>query len=74
MPQLSEDSLAEIREFFDDSDTDKNNSIDREEFGKLLEALNADISKEEADIGFDIIDTDNNRSIDFDEFVAWWAE
>ena len=74
MPDLSEDSLAEIREFFDDSDTDGNNRIDRQEFGKLLDTLDAGMSEEEADIGFDIIDADNNRGIDFNEFVAWWSE
>ena len=74
MSQLSEESWAEIRALFEKADADHNNRIDREEFGKLLDALGADMSTEEADIGFDIIDSDNDRGIDLDEFVAWWED
>jgi len=74
MSQLSEESWAEIRALFEGADADNNNRIDREEFGKLLDALSADMSTEEADIGFEIIDSDNDRGIDLDEFVAWWED
>jgi Ca2+-binding EF-hand superfamily protein len=74
MPHLSEESLVELRELFDEIDADNNSRIDRHEFGKLLEGLGADMSEDEADIGFDIIDTDNDRGIDFNEFIAWWGE
>lgn len=74
MPELNDDQLQELRESFDHFDRDNNGKIDRGEFGQLLEALGADMSDEEADIGFDVIDSDGNRAIDFDEFCRWWSE
>lgn len=73
MPQISEDLLEEIREFFINSDIDHNNYIDRNEFGKLLKGLGADMSEEEIDIGFNIVDINNDSRIDLDEFVSWWS-
>ena len=74
MPELSESQIQELRESFDHFDTDGNGRIDRAEFGQFLEAIGAEMSSEEADIGFDIIDSDNNRAIDFEEFCRWWSE
>lgn len=63
---------AELRETFDFFDRDHNGHIDHVEFTNLLDALGAQMSAEEAHIGFQIIDTDNNGTIEFAEFLAWW--
>jgi Ca2+-binding EF-hand superfamily protein len=65
---------SELRETFDHFDRDDNGKIDREEFGELLDALDADMTEEDKDVGFDIIDTNHNQQIEFGEFLAWWGE
>ncbi|HKZ74461.1 MAG TPA: EF-hand domain-containing protein [Steroidobacteraceae bacterium] len=59
---------------FAQSDTDNDRYINLAEFRELLGNLEADLSDEEARIGFGEIDTDGNGLIDFDEFLAWWQE
>lgn len=67
-------SSEELEETFDHFDDDDNGSIDREEFGNLMDALGADMSDSELDFGFSVIDTDDNGTIDFGEFEEWWQE
>lgn len=74
MPNLTEDQIQELRESFDHFDRDNNGHIDRSEFGELLEAMGAEMSTEEADIGFDLIDADHNGTIELEEFLQWWTE
>ena len=68
---MASDELAETFEHFDD---DSDGSIDRQEFKKLMEALGAEMSEAELEIGFEPIDTDESGEIDFDEFSEWWDE
>lgn len=74
MVDMSEDSLAEIREIFSHFDRDANGSIDIGEFDALLRALDAQASDEETKAGLEALDADGNGKIDFDEFVAWWSD
>lgn len=67
-------SEEEIRETYDHFDTDGDGKIDRSEFGRLLDALDAEMSEEEKDAGFDWIDTNNNQAIEFNEFANWWGD
>jgi calmodulin len=71
---MNDDRLAELREEFDHFDADSNGIIDFAEFGRLLEALSAEMSQEEVRVGFEAIDLDHNGRIDFDEFRAWWED
>jgi Ca2+-binding EF-hand superfamily protein len=64
----------ELRENFDHFDRDNNNHIDRKEFGELLDALGADMSADDKNVGFDIIDTNRNGKIEYREFRNWWGE
>lgn len=63
----------ELRETFDHFDRDNNNRIDRSEFAELIDALGADMSPAEVDIGFTFIDTNNNGQIEYPEFRVWWG-
>jgi Ca2+-binding EF-hand superfamily protein len=62
----------ELVKAFEHFDADDNGSIDREEFGDLMDSLGADASSAELDIGFSEIDTDSSGEIEQDEFVEWW--
>ncbi len=66
--------MSELRETFDHFDKDSNGAIDRQEFAQIMEALGAEMTAEEIDLGFKIIDTDGNGVIDFDELSSWWSE
>jgi len=70
----SEEELDELRETFDYNDRDGDGLIERDEFGAMLDELEADMSEAEARVGFDEIDTNDDGRIDFGEFVAWWTE
>ena len=74
MEKLDQEKIDEIKEIFDYFDSDNNGVIDYNEFTKLIDALEGDMSDEEMQVGFDIIDDDHNRNIDFDEFIEWWGE
>jgi Ca2+-binding EF-hand superfamily protein len=67
-------SSEELRETFDHFDGDDNGRIDREEFGRLMDALRGDMSEDEIELGFSIIDSDGDGSIDYDEFEEWWND
>jgi calmodulin len=64
---------AELREGFEQFDTDHDGLMQFEEFLAFISELDADMSLEESRIGFEDIDTDRNGVINFDEFVQWWT-
>ncbi len=70
---MDEKPLAELRENFQHFDRDRNGRIDFAEFVRLMDALQAELSEEEARIGFETIDRDGSGRIDFDEFHSWWS-
>jgi calmodulin len=69
-----DDRTEELREAFDAFDIDGNGIIDAEEFGRLLDALDAGMSDEEKAIGFAEIDDNGNGQIEFSEFYRWWTD
>ncbi len=71
---LDEERLAELREFFDDCDVNKDGRIQHDEFSKLLGELGTDVSAEEVAIGFAELDRDHDGTIDFGEFLSYWTE
>ena len=70
---MEHDELEEIQEIFSHFDRDGNGTIDAEEFGALMEALGAEMSDEELEIGLTIIDANGNGQVEFDEFIDWWT-
>jgi Ca2+-binding EF-hand superfamily protein len=71
---LSPEELDEFKETFAYNDLDADGKIEFNEFLKMLNALEAGMSRDEARIGFDVVDTDDDGLIDLDEFIAWWTE
>lgn len=74
LSKLTDDQVAEVREIFSHFDNDGNGVIDVGEFGKLLDALDADLTEEQIQAGLDTLDENRNGVIDFEEFIAWWAD
>jgi Ca2+-binding EF-hand superfamily protein len=75
MNTLSQDKIDEIKENFEHFDSDNDGTIDFNEFSKLMQALGAGATDDEArKAGFDIVDSDDNGHIDLEEFIAWWSE
>ena len=70
----SEEQLDELREAFDYNDRDGDGRIELGEFAAMLDELEAEMSEQDAEIGFKDIDTNDDGLIDFREFVAWWTE
>lgn len=63
----------ELRDIFDHYDRDGNGVIDRDEFARLVRALDASVPDDEIGTGLAIVDEDANGTIEFDEFVHWWT-
>jgi calmodulin len=73
MARISKEQLDELREDFAFNDGNEDGRIDFDEFCELLTDLDAEVSPDEALLGFHEIDTNGSGSISFDEFVAWWT-
>jgi calmodulin len=72
--QPTEEQLEELRDTFDYNDRDEDGRIELDEFIDMLDELEANMSEQEAKVGFQDIDTNDDGLIDFKEFVAWWTE
>jgi len=70
--QLTPEKFEELRESFNYNDLDDDGSIEFDEFVNMLNNLEAQISRDEARIGFRAIDTNNDGVIGLDEFIEWW--
>jgi len=64
----------ELKEDFEQADSDGDGRINFVEFSSLLEDLEAGMSTEELRIGFHEIDTDQDGRIDLREFIDWWTD
>lgn len=73
MKDLSTTQLAELREAFDSYDSNGDGWIVGDEFNKLLQALDYDISEDECLLAFELTDGDGDGSISFEEFMGWWT-
>jgi hypothetical protein len=62
-----------IRAFFNEHDTDKTGSLDKQQFGRLLASSGMTAQKASASVDkiFAVVDTDGNGGVSFSEWNAW---
>ena len=63
---------AQLREFFNEIDTDGSGFLDRDEIAALAKRLGVEFSERELDEAMAEMDADGGGEIDFEEFAAWW--
>lgn len=73
MKDVSTVTLAELRETFDTYDADGDGWIVSSEFLRLLQALDHEVTSDEALLAFELTDADGDGSISFEEFMGWWT-
>ena len=71
--EFENDDLAEAKEIFQHYDRDGSGTIERGEFGRLLDALGAGVSEEELAAGLAEVDKNHSGRISWGEFSAWWS-
>ena len=73
MNSLNDRMIANTRKVFEACDLNGDGFLDQGEFHVLLQALDGDVSHEEAVLDFEVADTAGDGYIEFKEFVAWWT-
>jgi calmodulin len=73
MRDVSTTELTELRQNYDSYDSDGDGWITADEFGRLLQALDHDLSADECLLAFEMTDGDGDGVISFEEFMAWWT-
>jgi Ca2+-binding EF-hand superfamily protein len=71
--ELTQERRAELREDFEYFDGDGDGMLEPGEFAELMDALGADMTNEECNIGFQEIDANRDGRIEFGEFLSWWT-
>ena len=74
MSDLTTEMLVQIKTLFDRFDADDNDTLEWDEFCKLIDELNIEISLENRTKIFHIIDSNNTGKISFDEFAEIWKK
>ena len=64
----------ELRELFDEIDTDGGGTLDRGEIKALADKLGVAMSKRELDLAMKEMDEDGSGEVDFEEFAEWWPQ
>ena len=70
---------SKVRELFEKYDKDKNGTLEKKEFKKIMKDILRDLDEniseskltEVADEGFKLFDQDENKKIEFDEFYQF---
>ena len=70
---LSPEEREELEENFEFNDLDGDGSIEFDEFVNMMTNMDAQMSADEARIGFQAIDTNNDGVIGLEEFIDWWG-
>lgn len=70
---LSPEEREELEENFEFNDLDNDGSIEFDEFVNMMINMEAQMSVDEARIGFQSIDTNNDGVIGLEEFIDWWS-
>lgn len=67
---ISEEKIAEFKEFFESFDKDKDGYLTRKELCEIINSLGQTLSEGEMEEIVNEVDTDGNGSIDFKEFLG----
>jgi Ca2+-binding EF-hand superfamily protein len=73
MPNPTEAEVAKLRAAFDACDTNGDGYIDQQEFLRLLQQLDGDVSPAECELDLEFADTEGDGYIGFKEFMVWWT-
>ncbi len=73
MMDVTTSELAELRQSFDLVDSNGDGWIGGDEFRRLLQELDHELSDDECLLAFDITDDDGDGAISFEEFMGWWT-
>jgi Ca2+-binding EF-hand superfamily protein len=73
MTEITTSELAELRQSFDLVDSNGDGWIVSDEFRRLLQDLDDDLSDDECLLAFEMTDDDGDGSISFEEFMSWWT-
>ena len=65
--------LQELKQSFDACDSNGDGWIVGDEFRRLLQDLDHDLTDDECLLAFEITDDDGDGSISFEEFMGWWT-
>lgn len=72
MSKLSTDELVEIKKIFDQFDTDDNDTLDWDEFCKMVDSMDIDVSIEQRAKIYDKLDANHTGMVSFEEFARIW--
>ncbi len=71
---VTQKSDEELRKVFEDADTDKGGSLDRDEIAALAVNLGKRLTRKELDEAMKDMDEDDSNEVDFEEFSRWWKD
>ena len=68
------DEMNEVKEIFDEIDTDASGELHRDEVQSLLTMLGVKLNIEEMDSTMKDLDADGSGEVNFTEFFNWWKD
>ncbi|KAG0300127.1 hypothetical protein BGZ98_009426 [Dissophora globulifera] len=66
---FTDDELSEMREIFDEHDTDKDGNVNTEELLLMITRLGVDATPDDVKFVIKTFDTDKNGKLDYNEFL-----
>lgn len=72
MPEPDAAEVDLLRHLFDETDTDKGGTLDRQEVGRMAVGMGSEISEHELDAAMVEMDADGSGEVDFEELKNWY--
>ena len=74
MSKLSSAKLIEIKKLFDKFDTNDNDTLDWDEFCRMVDGMNIEVSIEQRAKIYDKLDANHTGMVSFEEFAKIWED